>query len=523
MMNHRPWVLITICIPLSVIFPPSTVSATVPEFVSASARELSGDHLGAVHDYESFIARAPADRLAPVAAMAIATIQISGAADSTAGVHWLDRVLADYRTSPEAPRAARQKGEIAEARRQWTDAAESYAEALALGGSVGSAAWVNEVAGAGARCHERAGQPMKALETYRKLLDGDPPPEVAANAHYRIGVVEEAAGDSTAAAESYAKVLVDFPCTPSADPVLAKRPLIDRHVSIDWKPLELYAAGTRMVGQRDWDGALKSCEELLAGPEDSPLHECAEYRKITIQTLLSGDYTEGTRRMRAFLSDHAGGQRTEMAETTIAQRWAPAVALEARVREHPDDPEALRALGFYMLQIRSGVKALEMMEKARAIDPDNPETQLGLGYAYSMHGRSEEAARAFDAYLKANPDDIDSLNMIGYSYLAMGQAERAIPYFERYASAATEDPNAHDSLGEGYFRAGRLADAAREYEKAVALNPTFSNSFFMLGQVYQQLGEGAKAAAAYRRFLDLSPDGPQADEARAALPTLTAE
>jgi tetratricopeptide (TPR) repeat protein len=105
----------------------------------------------------------------------------------------------------------------------------------------------------------------------------------------------------------------------------------------------------------------------------------------------------------------------------------------------------------------------------------------------------------------------------------MGQAERAIPYFERYASAATEDPNAHDSLGEGYFRAGRLADAAREYEKAVALNPTFSNSFFMLGQVYQQLGEGAKAAAAYRRFLDLSPDGPQADEARAALPTLTAE
>jgi tetratricopeptide (TPR) repeat protein len=522
-MNHRPWVLIAVYASLLGSIPRSALPAPAPEFTSASARELAGDHAGAVRAYEAFLERAPDDRLAPVAAMAIATIQISGNADSSAGLVWLDRVLDDYPTSPLAPQAARETGAIAEARRQWREAAVAYGAALEIAGDGAGAAWINDVAGASARCHERAGEPDLALQTYRRLLDGEPAPEVAANAYYRIGSIQEASGDTAGAAENYAKVLTDFPCTPAADPVVVKRPIIDRRLRFDWKPIETYAAGTKLVAQRDWPGALKTCEDLLAGPENSPLHECAEYRKITIETLLAGDYTDGTRKMQAFLSDHAGGQRTEMAETTISQRWLPAVTLESRVREHPDDPEALRALGFYLLQIRSAPKALEVMERAKAIDPEASQTLLGLGYAYSLNGRVEEAAAAFDAYLEANPNDTDALNMIGYSYLGLGQAERAIPYFERYAAIAVDDPNAHDSLGEGYFRAGRLPDAVREYERAVELNPAFSNSYFMLGQIRAQLGEKAEAAAAYRRFLELTPDGPQADEARAALPALAME
>lgn len=526
-MNHRPLVLsvlcIVQCIGLCIAHPVISVAADAPEFQEASRLELAGDHSGAIQSYRAFLNRAPEDRLAPVAAMAIAAIEIAGRADSSAGVTWLDRVLLDYRTSPLAPDAARQKGAIAEARHRWDEAADAYGAALELAGVGEPAAWVNEMAGGGARCRERAGQPGRAVEIYQRLLEGGPSAEVAANAYYRLGAIAEAAGDSAGAVENYTHVLTEFPCTPAAEPVTARRPLIDRHARFDWKPVETYGEGSRAVAQRDWDTALRTCEEILAGPEDSPLHECAEYRKITIETLLAGDYTEGTRKMRAFLSDHGGGQRTEMAENTISQRWAPVVALETRVRERPEDPEALRALGFYLLQIRSGPKALEVMERARAIDPATAGTQLGLGYAYALNGRSEEAAPAFDAYLAMNPKDVDALNMIGYSYIAMGLADRAIPYLERYVALAADDPNAHDSLGEGYFRAGRLADAVREYEEAVTINPAFANSHFMLGQIYAQQAEKAKAAAAYRRFLELSPDGPQADEARAALPALDVE
>jgi tetratricopeptide (TPR) repeat protein len=522
-MNHRPLVLSALCVSLLSAHPPVSAATDAPEFGEASRLEFTGDHSGAIRSYEAFLGRAPENRLAPVAAMAIAAIEIAGRADSSAGVRWFDRVLSDYRTSPLAADAARQKGEIAEARHRWNEAADAYGTALELAGDSETAVWVNSVAGGGARCRERAGEPGRATEIYRKLLEGGPPAEVAANAYYRVGAIAEAAGDTAAAVENYSRVLTEFPCTPAADPVMARRPLIDRHAAFDWKPIETYGAGTRMVAQRDWEGALRTCEEILAGPPDSPLHECAEYRKITIETLLAGDYTEGTRKMRAFLSDHGGGQRTEMAEAIISQRWAPAVALETRVRDHPGDPEALRALGFYLLQIRSGPKALEVMEKARAIDPGAAQTQLGLGYAYALNARAEEASTAFDAYLAVNPGDVDALNMIGYSYMAMGLPDRAIPYLERYVSLAAEDPNAHDSLGEGYFRAGRLADAVREYERAVTINPAFANSHFMLGQIYAQQTEKAKAAAAYRRFLELNPDGPQADEARAALPALETE
>ena len=520
------WPRVLVAASAFVIFSAVAIAAAtaVPEFDRAARLAMGRDYDGALHEYEAFLARAPQDRLSPVAATAIANILLQRG-DSTAALSWLDRILSEYRASPWGPEAARQKGACAEARKQWVAAGEAYRLAVELSAAPGvksRESWINEVTLAAANCFYQAGDRAGVIDTYQRVLEMSPPAEVAASALYRLGESYESSGDSKKAAENYAKVVERYPSSDLLAQAVAKRAVIEPHVKLDWRPYQTFVAGTSLVNRRDYEGALRNCDSVLAATENPALLECAEYRKIALETALAGDYTEGCRKLRGFIDEHAGGQRTELARRTLEQNWSPIADLESRVRGGQADLETLQNLGGMYLNVRSGRRAVETLEKALALGPEDAQTHLLLGYGYSLTGRNEEALKAFSFYVERNPNDADALNIIGYNYLGQGQPDKAIPYFQRYAELAPDDANAHDSLGEGLFAAGRLEESAKEYEKAVQINPSFSNSSFMLGRVYQQMGEKAKAIRAYERFVELSPSGPQADQARSALAGLRA-
>lgn len=511
---------------LSICIAPLASSASIPpEFDRASRLAMAGDYASASKEYQAFFERAPNDRLSPIAAMAVANIYIDALEDSAAAVPWLDRVVQNYPKSPWAPEAARAKGRWEESQKKWTEAGETYLLAIDLasrGEGAFSDRWMNEVTNSAANSFHTAGDRPRQIAAYRKVLDGAPPPEVAATAIFRLAESYEQEGDSKTAAESYARIVTEHPGSPLFDAAVRKRSLIERHATLDWPLYEKYAEGTALVQRQDFAGALRNTEEMLAGGVDPAMGECLDYRKITLETAESGDYSDGCRRLREYIAQHPDGQRTALARRTLEQNWGPIADLEAETRLHPDDAGPWGNLGMACIQARAGSKAVAAFERAAALAPEEADTRLGLGYAYSLVQRNDEAAQAFEFYLQQNPNDENALNLIGYSYLGLGQPDKAIPYFERYARLAPEDANSHDSLGEGYLGAGRLADAAKEYERALSLNPTFANSQFMLAQVYQQMGDKERAVSAYNRFLELSPGGPQAEQARDAIQQLTA-
>jgi tetratricopeptide (TPR) repeat protein len=516
-----PAVALLICLASA----PATASVAI-EFERATSLTMQGDHDGAIRQYEAFLARAPAHRLSPVAASAIANIHLRARHDTAAAIQSLDLILDEHRTSPWAPEAARQKGALAEAEESWIPAAESYELAINLAGAQRSGTsddWLNEVTLAAASCYYRAGADQKVIETYENVLAHSPPPEVAASALYRLGESYESADDRANAAESYVRVLEAYPSTAMFEPAMAKREIVDEHVEFDWQPREAYAQGTALIAAGDFPGAIEKCDEILSGSATGPLRECTEYRKIALETAESGNFTEGCRRLRQFIDEHPDGLRTELAERTLENEWSRISELEARAREAPEDAATLSALGRAYLQARSLPKGIETLERALALDREDAAAHFLLGNAYLRAGRSEEAIKAFSFYLESNPDDVNALNMIGYAFLGQGEPEKAIPYFERYAEIAPEEANAHDSLGEGYLTAGRLEEAAREYERAIEIDPSFFNSQFMLGRVYQEMEENEKAVAAYERFLAIVSRGPQADQARAAIAELRAQ
>lgn len=522
-MSRWPRVAVVASVLSICIAPLACLASIPPEFDRASRLAMAGDYTSASAEYQRFLERAPNDRLSPIAAMAVANIYLEALADSAAAVPWLDRVVKEYPESPWAPEAARTKGRWAESQENWIEAGETYMLAIDLAShreGAFSDRWINEVTYSAANSFFTAGDRPRQIAAYRKVLAGAPPPEVAATAIFRLAESFEQDGDDKTAAESYAQIVREHPGSPLFDAALRKRSLIEQHATLDWPIYEKFAEGTALVQRQDFAGALTNTEELLARGVEPAMSECLDYRKITLETAQSGDYSEGCRRLREYIAQHPDGQRTALAQRTMEQNWGPIADLEAVTRDNPEDAGAWGNLGMACVQARAGSKAVAALEKAAALDPQDAEMRLGLGYAYSLVQRNDEATKAFEIYLEQNPNDENALNLIGYSYLGLDQPDKAIPYFERYARLAPEDANSHDSLGEGYLAAGRLEDASREYETALSLNPTFSNSQYMLARVYQQMGDKERAISAYKRFLELSPGGPQAEEARDAIQQL---
>jgi tetratricopeptide (TPR) repeat protein len=508
-------------------------------FAGATGHIMTGNYQAALEEYEAFLRKHPHDRLAAVAAMGSANIQYLALENLDAAIVAYDRVLTAYRESPEASEAARRKGECFAAREDWTAAGNAYREALdlagqrrtglgaggtepATGGGGETAAWINEVSLAAADCFYRTGDRQQVIATYEKVLAGSLPPEAEASTLMRLADCYETGDELERAAARYAELIENHPYSTELAGALAKRDLIAQHRDLNWSAYEAFAQANAANRQRAFAEAIEHCDRALSAGGSEALQSCARYRKTLCETVLAGDFTSGSRRLRELVASEPVARAMPNSERTLGFLERGATA-EANVARNPDDPAALRALGTMYQQVAANAKAIEVLERAQALAPEDEQTRLSLGFAYAADGRNAEAAEAFEAYLQVNPNNTAVMNQIGYTYLALGNPEQAVSYFRLYAETAPEEANAHDSLGEGLLRAGRLDESAREYERATQLDPTFANSYFMLGEVYRQLGDSEKAIAALRRFLELVSSGPQADQARAALSELTAE
>ncbi|MDM7914468.1 MAG: hypothetical protein QUU85_04270, partial [Candidatus Eisenbacteria bacterium] len=105
-------------------------SGAPAQFDRATRLALAGDAAGARRQYEDFLTRNPDDRLAPVAAMAIADLFLSAERDTQAALDAYRRVAAIDRDGGWAPGALRAQAACAEARKQWGAAGDLYMDCL---------------------------------------------------------------------------------------------------------------------------------------------------------------------------------------------------------------------------------------------------------------------------------------------------------------------------------------------------------------------------------------------------------
>jgi tetratricopeptide (TPR) repeat protein len=146
---------------------------------------------------------------------------------------------------------------------------------------------------------------------------------------------------------------------------------------------------------------------------------------------------------------------------------------EQRLATHPDDPDALRALGAARLAIRDPA-AVVTLERALAGAPDDARVELLLARAYLDAGRAHAAAehlRNAGQRLEADGDRdglmLEVMLSLSTARVALGDAEGAILTAEAAREQAPRDPRTLLGLADALVAGGRFDDAKRSLDRAL--------------------------------------------------------
>ncbi len=132
------------------------------------------------------------------------------------------------------------------------------------------------------------------------------------------------------------------------------------------------------------------------------------------------------------------------------EEWARARGLiERALAKAPDDHWLLTRLGTTYYEERDYVRALELAQKAHALDPDCPLVLWDLAGALDAVGRPREAAKTYRRLIQKGIRGVahghhgegaawavslllDSIYRLGLCYEALGADEEALEYLQHY-------------------------------------------------------------------------------------------
>jgi tetratricopeptide (TPR) repeat protein len=132
----------------------------------------------------------------------------------------------------------------------------------------------------------------------------------------------------------------------------------------------------------------------------------------------------------------------------------------------PKDPQALNLLGNHLFNRQDYAAAIEIYNKAIALDPGFTAAYNQLGYAYRFTAKFDDAERTFKKYIELLPND----------------------------------PNPYDSYAELLMKIGKFDESIASYEKALAIDKNFVASYIGIGNNHIFAGRGDQAREAFAKL-----------------------
>ncbi len=185
--------------------------------------------------------------------------------------------------------------------------------------------------------------------------------------------------------------------------------------------------------------------------------------------------------------------------------------LEALVKEHPDDLEAIMALGNVLRGHKKfaecadvytkGVDTLKQPEKANWV------IFYFRGICYERSHQWPKAEADLKKALDLFPEQPHVLNYLGYSWVDQGvHLDEGMDMIKRAVQQRPDDGYIVDSLGWAYFRTGNYPDAVTQLERAIELKPEDPTINDHLGDAYWRIGRTLEAKFQWAHARDLKPD-----------------
>ena len=198
--------------------------------------------------------------------------------------------------------------------------------------------------------------------------------------------------------------------------------------------------------------------------------------------------------------DNARAKRLAEELTAMDPNWSMGPSMLARA--HYMDV----VLGVSNSPKESLAKALELAQKAVAMDELNPTNYDTLGYVLSLMGEHERALAEFEKASTLCPSCSDPYMYIGYIQYCMDETDKAIASLQTALRLNPYPPTYYyGHLGNAYRHAGRYEEAIPAYKKAIQISPNFQLAHVGLVTSYNLLGCEEEARSAAQEVLRVNP------------------
>ena len=185
--------------------------------------------------------------------------------------------------------------------------------------------------------------------------------------------------------------------------------------------------------------------------------------------------------------------------------------LDALMKQHPDDLEAIMALGNVLRGHKKFAECADVYSKGVALLP-NPEKSNWVifyfrGICYERSHQWPKAEADLKKALDLFPEQPHVLNYLGYSWIDQGiNLDQGMDMIKRAVQQRPDDGYIVDSLGWAYFRTGNYDEAVKQLERAIELKPEDPTINDHLGDAYWRVGRTLEAKFQWAHARDLKPD-----------------
>ena len=333
-----------------------------------------------------------------------------------------------------------------------------------------------------ARIYTRTGQPAKALEVLRPLIEG---PAADSNSLTLAGEALLQSGEPARAEAAFARASKGNPQATTARTALALGQLSKGNASAGFNELEAVAAtdqGVRsnlaLIAARmrsnDPAGALRAIADLEKKQPDGPLAHSLRGAVLVQKKDVAGARASFERALKLdplFYAATAGLVGMDLAAGKPEQAQTH---LDALLRLDPRNVRAL--LGLAELKARTGGSKDDIsaaISAAVKADPGEPAAHLLLVRHLLGNQDNTAALTAAQNALAALPDNVEVMELLGAAQLLSGQHKQAVTTFTKLASLRPDRPEPHLRLADTFAASNDLPSAKASLNKALEIKPGF--------------------------------------------------
>lgn len=282
------------------------------------------------------------------------------------------------------------------------------------------------------------------------------------------------------------------------------------------EPRALYLQALLAERDKKPEVAKKALKDLVGLLDPVPL-DFVRYRpQLLLLNGLAHDGLGELEKARFYLEAFQKVQGDTPATKLLAQVYvrsgkvdAAMQVLEAYLRSHPADGQAMTLLGAALMAKGQNARAATLMQQALQTR-DTPAFRTVLGLSLLRSGQSASGVAELEAAYQKNPQQIHAATALIGQYLQGGQPARAVSLAQRLVSQHPQHAGFVTLLGLAQGQAGDLNGASRAFQQAMTLDPALMAP--RLNLVRLEIGTRAygAAAASLEAILKVDAKNPEA-------------